>query len=266
MRREINFTNLKRILITITAIACLNTGVALAEDTLVIGWYDWAPHQTEDKNGNLVGANIELMTALCKRAGFKAEFRKMPWKRILKSLQKGRVDIATSASKTEERGKYAYFSDTYFKLEYNVMFTKKSDKAKYSSIKSLADTIGTDFKIGIIRGSVYSDEHEELLENKQFTKNIHPVNSEKSNIAKLMKGRIDGFIADELGGAVMIKELGLSDKIEILFYLYEEKDAEAYLMFSKKSMTKAQVDKMNSALKKMKSDGSYEKLLSKYKL
>jgi polar amino acid transport system substrate-binding protein len=253
-------------IMTILLVSFLCSGVVLAKDTLVVGWDDWAPHQIVDKNGILVGANIELITEISNRAGFKVQFRKMPWKRNLVELESGTVDIALSASKTEERAKYANFSDTYFKLEYNVMFVRKSDKAKFSSIKSLKDIIDADFKVGATLGSVYSDEYEELLKNKKFTDKVQNVSEEKLNVEKLMKGRIDGFIADELGGISLIKESGYENQIDILFYLYGEKDASSYLMFSKKSMTKEQVDKMNSALNGMKKDGSYKKIINKYKL
>jgi len=55
---------------------------------------------------------------------------------------------------------------------------------------------------------------------------------------------LSGFIGDEFGGASMIKAAGYENEIDILFYLYGEEDASAYLMFSKKSMTEEEVNKI----------------------
>jgi len=239
---------------------------ANAAEDLIIGWYDWSPHQMKDASGKLTGVNIELMEEISNRAGFKPRFQEKPWKRIVEELKQGKVDVATSASKTDERAKFAYFTEDYFKLEYNVMFVLKENKDKFSGIKTLTDVIGKNFNIGITRGSIYSDEHDELAKNPEFNKHISPVGKAKQNLEKLLAGRIDGFIEDELSGAKMIKEAGLEGKIEILFYLYSEEYASAYLMLSKKSLNQAKVDRINKALAEIKADGTYEKILSKYQL
>ena len=139
----------------VLAIVLFFADASFAKDTIVVGWHNWPPHQMINDDGDLVGVNIELITKIFNRAGLKAKFRKIPWKRNLKELKDGTIDVAMSALKTSEREEYAYFSDTHFKLEYNVLFINKSDKEKYRSIKSLKDILGTDFRLGVALGFVY---------------------------------------------------------------------------------------------------------------
>ncbi len=243
----------------------LATHPSFAGETLVVGWKSWPPHQFTDERGNLKGLNIELMTAILEKANFKAEFIEVPWIRGLEWLKYGKIDIVMGGVKTNERERYAYFSDTYLKMEYNAFFIKKVDREKYKSIESLKDIIGIDFRLGVLRGGIFSKEYEQLIKRADFKKHIEEVNSSFQNIEKLMLNRIDGFISDELFGIAAIKKGGYTSKISILFYLNSEKEASAHLMFSKESMTKIQVDRINNALKEMKVDGSYEKILKTYK-
>jgi polar amino acid transport system substrate-binding protein len=142
----------------------------------------------------------------------------------------------------------------------------KASRQKYQKMKDLKDILNTNFIIGVTYGASYSDEYEALLKNKDFKKHLAPVSSLISNIRKLMQGRIDGFIEDELTGTATSKKMGLGDQIRILFYLYGIEDAKSYLMYSKKTFTKEQVAKLDQALIDMKKDGTYNKILAKYKL
>lgn len=60
-----------------------------------------------------------------------------------------------SAQKTKDREEYAYFSDSYFKLEYNAMFVRNENLERLKKIKSLKSTIDSNFKFGITRGPCY---------------------------------------------------------------------------------------------------------------
>lgn len=179
-------------------------------------------------------------------------------------MQEGILDIAMSALKNSEREEYARFSSGWFKLEYNVMFVKKTEMSKWRHIRSLKDTIGTGFFIGGKRGSIFSDEQDALANDPGFKAQIQEVNSVEQNMEKLIKGRITGFIADEIAGAHMLKQAGYDKEVAVLFPLYGPEEAAAYLMFGRKSVAQEDVEKFDAALESMKADGTYDRILNQY--
>lgn len=263
---------MKAIIQTCAVIALLFLGGAHAKDTLSVGWHDWPPHQALGKRdpatgiNDVTGINIDLVNEAFARAGLEAHYIEMPWKRNLVEIERGNVDVALSAGITPEREKYAYFSKGSLKLEYNALFIRKADKEKFANIKALKDIRGTELAVGIAPGTSYSDEFESLIKDPEFAKRLEQASADINNVKKLAARRIDAFLADELVGVSLLNSLGLDDQVEILFYLYGESDAKSYLMFSQKTVSKAQVAAIDKALESMKQDGTYQKILSKYQL
>ena len=74
------------------------------------------PFQMRDKDGNLVGFDIDIMTALGKEAGLDIEWVTLPFDGIVPALQVGQVDAAISGMTiTPERAQTVAFSRPYFK-------------------------------------------------------------------------------------------------------------------------------------------------------
>ena len=74
------------------------------------------PFQMRDKDGNLVGFDIDIMTALGKEAGLDIEWVTLPFDGIVPALQVGQVDAAISGMTiTPERAQTVTFSRPYFK-------------------------------------------------------------------------------------------------------------------------------------------------------
>ncbi len=243
---------------------CATAAESREPQPFVVGWKDWAPHQFRGIGDDPEGVNIELIKEMARRAGFRLTFKEVPWNRGLHDMQEGFLDIAMSALKNSEREEFARFSSSWFKLEYNVMFVRKSEMEKWSHIRSLKDTIGTQFFFGGTRGSIFSDEHDALAKDPGFMAQIQEVNSVEQNMEKLMRGRINGFIADEIAGAYMLKKTGYDKEVGVLFPLYGPEEAAAYLMFGRKSVAPEDVEKFDAALDSMKTDGTYDAILQQY--
>lgn len=91
---------------------------------------DYAPfefHTMVDGKDKIVGADIDLVNAIAKELGVKAEVSDMSFNTVLASLKEGKSDIAISAiSATPERKEQFAFTDNYYNPPQVVIINKKT--------------------------------------------------------------------------------------------------------------------------------------------
>ncbi|MBF0496810.1 MAG: amino acid ABC transporter substrate-binding protein [Deltaproteobacteria bacterium] len=232
----------------------------LAQADLKVGWEPWAPYQYRDDKGRLTGLDIELISAISKKVNVKLEFKEISWKRHLVELEQGTMDIATSASKTAGREKFAFFSDPYRK-ETVTLFVRRGESGKYH-FKTLSDLVGSNFRLGITSGYFYGKDFAQLMKNPNFVKHTEEASDDPGNYKKLLANRIDGFLSDQAVTAVGIRKEGLEGKIEIHpMYITSE---DIFFMFSRKSVKPDMVGIFNTGLKALKASGSYDEIINKF--
>ena len=235
---------------------------AEAESRILIqGWESYPPLTYMDSQNNLTGLDIEIVQEICRRTGYEVKYQEAPWARLLLWLKNGTIQIASSATKTSEREKIAYFSDPYYKESY-IVFVRKGEAANYR-IKGLQDLIDSSFRLGVIRANVYGAEFDQLIKDPAFSKHIEEVTSDVQNHKKLLSNRLDGFIEESSRMSTEGRKTGIYEKVEPLFVIGEDY---MHFMFSKKSTTPEIAQMFNSELKKMRADGKYQELFKKYKL
>ena len=79
----------------------------------VVAQCNLAPYKWIDKDGQLVGGDIDIVKEAFKRAGLKVNIKHMPWKRLIVEMQRGVVDGAFAAYRTKEREGFAHYIDSY---------------------------------------------------------------------------------------------------------------------------------------------------------
>mgnify|MGYP000229219900 CR=1 FL=1 len=250
------------IVVSALYIFCFYTQASFAEPSceLKMGWEPWEPYQFLNKDKQLTGLDIELIGAVVKEMGCKIQFKQKPWKRLLVEAKNGSMDIVAGASKTEERQKWAYFTDIY-REETRVLFTLNGTSKQYP-FKLLKDFIGTGFIIGVNRGAFNGDEFDQLMQKKDFKKMIQVVSKESQNHDKLIAKRIDGYIGDAISGINLLHKKNIYNKIEI--HPVKINSSGIYVMFSKKSTTLDLVKRFNDSLNRLKKNGVYDIILKTY--
>jgi len=105
------------------------------------------PFEAIGDGGELVGFDIDLMTALGEQAGYEVQFESLPFDGLIPSLQAGTIDAAISGMTiTEERAKTVDFSRPYFRA--GLAIAVAEDDTEIASIddlegKTIAVQIGT---------------------------------------------------------------------------------------------------------------------------
>ncbi|MGH1353169.1 MAG: substrate-binding periplasmic protein [Methyloligellaceae bacterium] len=228
-------------------------------DSLSLGWEDWKPYQYESPDGDLTGLDIDLVKAVFENQGKTLKFVQLPWKRHLGNVEAGLIDLAASASRTPEREQYAYFSDPY-RSESAALFIRKADQNKYQ-FSSLDDIIGTNFSLAVVRGYYYGEKFSQLMKNADFRKHVHEVNDNQLAQRQLVRGRVDGFLEDPIAASFELEEEGLADQVINVLPIYSD---DIYVMFSKKTLSEADVEAFNKSLAEVRKAGHYDEIIGRY--
>jgi len=211
----------------------------------------YAPFESQNEKGEIVGLTIDVVSAAAQKAGIEVKFVNTPWEGIFNALQQGDRDmLASSITITDERKQTMDFSDPYFDA-YQLIAVKQSSKvAKLDDLKKL--------KVGVQTGTT-GDEVVTKLQGKNST-NIKRFESTPLALKELEAGGIDAVVADN--GVVVnyvtnnpaAKFKTVSDKAFV---------PEQYGFAVKKGNADL-LGKLNKGLAEIKADGSYAAIYAKY--
>jgi polar amino acid transport system substrate-binding protein len=223
-----------------------------------VGWEVWYPYQYQGKSKQLMGVDISIMNAIAEQMSVELVYEELPWKRHLKYIKTGQFDVAMGSSKTEERQAYSYFTQPY-RIEEIKLFVLK-EKAQTIKLKNLADVINSQYILGVERGYFYGDEYASLSSRAAFKNHFNEVTDLSQNVKMLLKGNIDGLLADPVAMKTYSEFFNLQGKFtQLSLHIYQ---TEIHLMLSKASMTQADLTRFDKAITVLKNSGEIEKILN----
>ncbi|MCP3926408.1 MAG: transporter substrate-binding domain-containing protein [Desulfobacterales bacterium] len=202
------------ILFTISVIFVANP-IAADAKTLLIGidvqdnFPSIGPTGTE--NGLNPGIFIEEMRYIEKKANINFKYKRIPWKKCLINLKRGKLDGVVCGSYKKERGVFPMtsagkpdskrrFSDSSYYL-----YVKKDSDLKWNGKKFNKRNIRIGAQLGFSIVAVL----------KKLGVRVDEVTSIKINFRKLMKGRIIGLAAHEDSGDAAMVDYSNVKKLKI---------------------------------------------------
>lgn len=244
----------------------------IVDKKLSIGWVAFDPYyiliKSEGGLERLAGLDAELVRAITKAAGYKADYKFIAWGTQVQNLRDGEQHFAAAATYTAEREKFVYFSDAY-RREENSFYTRKGYGYQFSfkngDMQGFKESIKKNkSKIAVLDGMVFaSPEINKFVNNPENKKYLVPTKDVYESIDLLLRGTVDGFLDDRVLSSTAIWRTKNSDKIE---EVYLGIGTPIHLMFSKKAISPSVVKEINTAIKSIKSDGTYAKVVSEYLL
>jgi len=230
-------------------------GTSSYGQTVQIVTEDYPPYNYEE-NGKVTGFSTEIVQAIVKKSGVKADLKLFPWPRAYDMVLKQENTLVYTITRSEER-------ETKFKwvgpiAPRTILLYKLKERKDIKSIKSLEDI--KKYKVGSVKNDAFSLG----LIKKGFVvgKNLELVHDETLNVKKLFGKRFDFIGNTDLYMAYKVKSLGLDyNKLE---KVYEFPDKSAYYMAFNIKTSDAIVKKFQDALDKLKKDGTYKKISEKY--
>lgn len=212
------------------------------------------PPYNYTQHGQITGISTEIVQAAFKEADINYTIAVYPWARAYKMALEEKNILIYSILRTPERenllqwvGEIAPRKSFFYKLK----------KRKDIIINSLEDA--KKYTIGGVRG----DARVSYLNNNGFDiKEI--VSNDELNIRKLFAERIELMICNELSFTHLVKSMGFSiDDFEKIFLLEEFSSGDFYMAFSLSTADELVV-KLKTALDKIKDNGIYDRILTKY--
>jgi len=238
----------------VIAAACGQTNssksTAKKEKTLVMGTSaDFAPFETRDTAGKVIGFDADLANYIAKELGYKLEIKDMKFDGLIGALQSHRVDMVLSGmSATKERAKNVDFSTPYHHS--GEMFVT----LKGSPIKTLNDLKGK--TVGVQLGTIQEEGADKLKGKYNFT--VKKLDNSTNLIEELLSKRIQVAYLDKSVAEGYIKKQNLAG-----FDDPTSSSPGMAVAFPKGSKLTA---KVNKVLAKAEKNGKLDELRKKWKL
>lgn len=210
----------------------------------------YAPFESQNEKGEIVGFDIDIVNAIAAKAGIQVKFVNTPWEGIFNALGQGDRDLVVSAvTITEERKQTMDFTDPYFDAAQLIAVKETSKVAKFADLKKL--------KVGVQTGTT-GDEAVSKLLGKTNT-NIKRFESTPLALKELEAGGVDAVVADN---GVVIHYVANNPGGKFKTVSDKEFVPEQYGIALKKGNAEL-LAKLNDGLKAIKADGTYDRIYAK---
>ncbi|MFT3850882.1 MAG: ABC transporter substrate-binding protein [Propionivibrio sp.] len=220
---------------------------SLYANALTLTTEEYPPLNFSTDGGKTVsGVSTDVMKEVSKRTGIAVTIGLYPWQRAYKDAQDNKDTCVYSTTRTEAREKLFKWVGPLAPSTW-ILFAKADSTI---AVKTLDEA--KKYKVGGYQG----DAKAIFLKEKGFA--LDEAMSDEQNLKKLDAGRIDLWAATSGIGPWMAKASGIKIKPVLSF-----QDVEMYAACNL-SMPDADIAKMNDAIKAIKADGTYDKILKNY--
>jgi polar amino acid transport system substrate-binding protein len=211
----------------------------------------YAPFESQNEKGEIVGFDIDIVRAAAEKAGIEVRFINTPWEGIFNALKQGDRDLLVSSiTITDERKQSMDFSDPYFDAHQLIAVKTDSEVAHFADLKSL--------KVGVQNGTT-GDEAVSKLQGKNSA-DIKRFESTPLALKELEAGGVDAVVADN-GVVVNYVKNNAGNKFKMV-------DDPAFVPEHYGiAVRKGDADllaKLNKGLAAIKADGSYDRIYASY--
>ena len=235
---------------TVSVMGCgSNAGGAASDGTLTVGTNaEFPPFEYVNDSGAPDGFDIALINAIGEKMGVKVEVENMDFDALVASIG-SKIDVAIAGmTVTEERKQTVDFSDPYYEAVQYVIVKKDSTIATADDLKgkNIGVQLGTtgDFLVEDIEGATAA----------QYQKAVDAVND-------LLNDRVEAVIIDKNPALVFTAKY--ADQLVALEGSAFNFEQENYAIAMPKG-DKELADAINKALKELKEDGTFDKLVADY--
>ena len=211
----------------------------------------YAPFESQNEKGEIVGFDIDVVKAAAQKAGIEVKFLNTPWEGIFNSVAQGDRDLLVSAiTITTERRQTLDFSEPYFDAQQLIAVKKDSMIANFNDLKKL--------KVGVQNGTT-GDEVITKLQGKNSA-NIKRFESTPLALKELEGGGVDAVVADN---GVVVHYVNNNPDSKFKTISDNSFASEQYGIAVKKGNAEL-LEKINKGVAGIKADGTYNQIYARY--
>lgn len=249
----------KRLLSGLAALALFYSGLTQACVLRMAAETDFPPHLIL-KGQDWQGQSVGLLRALAKEVGCELEFINSPWLRSLAQIKSGELDLVSHLSYSEARKTDFAFIGPHH-IESIWLIGDPAKLPKVSALKDLAHEVDLG-RIAELNGAYYGEEFELLKQNPFFARQLVSISSIQDKLALLEAGRVNAILEDE---SVLqywqTHQYKNAKKYQPLVLVYQ---SPVYFGFSKKTLSRPMLLKLQQAWQKLYQQGDINKIVKGY--
>jgi len=231
--------------------------VLLRAEKITLASGDWEPYVSE-KNPRS-GAFTEIVLEIGKELGVEIQLEFYPWKRVELMVQNGSVLAAFPYARNAEREVVYNFSEPVLVSRGYFFYYEPAGRVKIKDWGQLEDLKA--YLIGGVLGNWYEKDFLKAGLHVEYKAN------EELVLQLLQRGLVDLVPGNELVVRTQIKKSFPREEKNFKELIKPTNQSSLHLIFSKKNPAANDwMIKINDALQKIKADGRYKTILSKYGL
>jgi polar amino acid transport system substrate-binding protein len=238
-----------RLAIYLFLVLIILTNVVCAKELTIIT--EESPPLSFKKENRFTGSSVEIVREILRRLNQPDNIQMLPWARGYNLLKTHPNVVLFSTARTKERENMFHWVGPLCISRYGFYARKGAG----IQIHSLEDAK----KVGSI-ATYKEDAREQILKAWGFT-NLDSSSSPASNLKKLLSGRVDLWIYDNIGMPSIAEKVGVDTTELNLVFLVDE--VSLYITFSKGTPVKI-VKRWQESLNDMKQGGLFEKISRKW--
>jgi polar amino acid transport system substrate-binding protein len=198
---------------------------------------------------------MDVFSAVMGKLGCQFKAEKTPWERTLLNVENGTMLFAAGATVTDERKKFAFFSEPY-DVERIMPYVLKKNISTMK-LGGIDEILKANYKIVVTAGATFGDEFDGLVKSGKLVKdkNLFEAATEKQAVEMVSLGRADIFLAS--GSGLKFRD-DIADGKKAVF------TNETRFMLSKKSTDAAFVADVDKAINSLQKDGTFKRIKAKY--
>lgn len=235
-------------------IAALVLAPAFAQDlggrVITIGTdATYPPFETVDESGNIVGFDIDVVSAICERVNCVPQFQATAWDGIFPALAAGEFDmVASGVTITAERALVVDFTDPYFIVDQAVTTRVEDDDL------TLEDFIEGSLILGAQTGTTNAYTAEEFVGRER----VQLYDDFNAAIQALLNGDVDGVMIDNVIADAFVAQYAGQLSVPIRDVQTGEELGFAVQLGSDL------LDALNAGLAMIKEDGTLDELIQRW--
>lgn len=231
----------------------LDTDLDHKRGVLRVTFSVWEPFAIEGPDGQQRGIDRAIMTEVANRLDLELQPQACPWRRCLKMLETGDIDIMTSIAYTAERAEYAhYIKPAYSRVTPVFYYNRKSPVtiAGYSDLQDLT--------LGAVVDSRYFEPFDSDTSLEKFE-----ATSEILLIRMLAAQRVDAIIGSDANADYQIRRAGLGNIIVKAPYRTGNRN-DIHLAVSRNSSLMTRLEQLSQIMTDLHSEGFIARVHQEY--
>lgn len=212
----------------------------------------WEPFVIEDETGRH-GIDMSILTELAHRMGKVLSLHPCPWRRCLKMLEDGDIDILSSFAFTPEREKFAFYIKPAYSRVSPVFYVRRGKNTRvtqYADLKTLA--------IGSVVDSRYFEPFDSDTSLNKFE-----ARSEMLLLRMLEANRVDTIVGSDANVDFEIRRNNLDDIIEKAAFRPDHHN-DIHIAVSRNSPLMSQTDQISKIITDLREEGFIARIHARY--